>query len=207
LADARQYYKAVLKKFLQLCYESWRRELFASVAVTAITYALTFRDKGAWESTKIALEANLILLLVFSVLHLVRTPFLVHSDTVAAFPEAESKPERIFVKEGITPKYLIEQFSKHTAMRAEEIIAPYIGNWMQVSGTVYNVAKLSGENFYVQLHVDPEKDSILLGLTFGSIWKDKLVLLRKGDSISVRGKFAEANPISLSLKECELEET
>ena len=167
----------------------------------------TIRDKKAWESTRTALEANFILLLAFSVFHLVRAPFIVHSKTVAAFPEAQSKPERIFVREGITPKYLIEQFSNHTAMRAEEIIAPQIGNWMQVSGTVYNVAKLSGENFYVQLHVDPEKDSILLGLTFGSIWKDKLVLLRKGDSISVKGKFAEANALSVSLRECELEET
>jgi hypothetical protein len=181
--------------------------LFAALALTIITYALTFRLKDAWESTKIALEANFILLLVFSVLHLARAPFLVHSDTVAAFPEAGSKPERVFVRTEITPRYLIGQFNKHTAMRAEEIIAPHIGNWMQVSGTVYNVARLSGKNFYVQLHVGPENDSLLVSSTFGNIWKDKLVLLRKGDSISVRGKLATATSISVSLEECELEET
>jgi len=196
------YYKSLLKEFGKLFYDSWRREVFATVAVTILSYALSFRDKTAWESTKIALESNLILLLVFSVLHLIRAPFIVHSKTVAAFPEAESKPERISVRTEITPKYLIDQFSKHTAMRAEEIIAPHIGRWMPVSGIVRNVDKLGSKNFYVQLDVD----SVLVGLTFGSIWKDKVVLLRKGDRISVRGKFERASSINVSLEECELEE-
>jgi hypothetical protein len=86
-----KYYAAIVKRFGLELYWSWRREVSASVAVTAISFILTFHEKTAWESTKVALQANALLLFCFALFHLIRAPWLYHREN----PVHESKMIRI----------------------------------------------------------------------------------------------------------------
>jgi hypothetical protein len=74
------YYWEFLSQWGKECYSSWRREIFIAVVLSFLIYLVSWREKGAWESTKDTLEGNLLLFLIFVVIHLARVPYLLHRD-------------------------------------------------------------------------------------------------------------------------------
>lgn len=201
LSGAREYYILLAKKFCELFYESWRREVFAATAVTLISYFMTFHEKGAWYATKIALEANLTLLLGFALIHLIRTPFLVHSEILEARPQQNKTiDETLEVPPEITPRFLQSQFEGRTSVQAHQKIRKYLGKRMRIEGHVDDVANLFGGRWLIHIRLEDR----LVGLIFKGNWKDTIIALRKGDPISVVGKLSNVDPISVQLVDCEL---
>ncbi|GGA80937.1 hypothetical protein GCM10011507_35190 [Edaphobacter acidisoli] len=78
------YMRQFFATFLHECYSTWRQELLASTLVSAATYVLMLRshDPAAWGTFKVAIVASGIVLGGFAIWHLLRTPFLLHNETV-----------------------------------------------------------------------------------------------------------------------------
>ena len=198
--SAWAYYKELAKEFGRLCYESWRRELFAAVFVTLIAYGLSFRDKGAWESTKIALEANAIVLFCFAVFHLIRVPYLVYRRTV---PPVSLEQELVFLGEEITPGYLVGISKGHTTVQAQKLAEVYLNKGMKVSGVVGDV---EDRREYMRLHVywkETESEEVSVFFSFGANWRDRILTLKKGQRITAKGRIDRCSSY-ISLEDCEL---
>lgn len=200
------YYKTLFKEFVRLCYESWRRELSAAVFVALIAYGITFRDKGAWESTKIALLANAILLFCLAVFHLVRVPWLVHSRTAPEVP-VEKKRSMIFLGEEITPAFLVGLYEGHMSVQAEKLVEVYLNKWMRVSGTVIDVKKGWPTRDCMKVHMRWHGDNshtVAVFLDFGKEWTDRVLILKSEQRVTVLGKVHTISNY-IALKDCELE--
>jgi hypothetical protein len=201
LSGAREYYILFAKQFCELFYESWRREAFAAIAVTLISYFLTLHEKGAWYAARIAVEANLILLLGFASIHLFRAPFLVHSEILEArLRQKDTIDETLELPPEITPKFLQNQFEGRTSIQAEQKIRKYLGKRMRIVGHVDDVTNLSDSRWLIHVRLEGR----LVGLVFKKDWKDTLIGLRKGDPISVAGKLSAVDSISVRLQDCDL---
>jgi hypothetical protein len=80
VAKPSTYYWEFLARWGQECYRSWRHEIALAVVLSLLTYLVSLGDNGALKSTEVTLEANLLLFLIFVLIHLIRTPYLLHRD-------------------------------------------------------------------------------------------------------------------------------
>jgi hypothetical protein len=74
------YYWEWCKRFGNECYRTWRAELSTAFVVTVVACLITWRERTAWDSILVALEANLIVFAIFVMGHLFRVPFLLHNE-------------------------------------------------------------------------------------------------------------------------------
>lgn len=114
-------------------------------------------------------------------------------------PQGTRTPVRTFVE--VEPAVLLGLLSDHTDVQGQRLITPYVGKWLRVAGSVWDVREMSGKT-YVQIHVGPEKT--LVGLLFEPEWGDRLGVLRKNDAISAIGKVESVSTSAVTLHECEL---
>ena len=71
------------KRFGAEFYRTWRWELFASLLIAVADYGITvYDDPQAWKNLVVILQASAFVLGGFGVWHIIRTPFLVHRETV-----------------------------------------------------------------------------------------------------------------------------
>jgi hypothetical protein len=131
-------------------------------------------------------------------------PYKVTDSSLSKASEAvpAAKGERIFVNEKVTPDYLQDFFRDHTAMQAENLLKPFVGKWMKVSGSITNVTGFSsGVTLAVR---ESNKGLIGLFLYFGTEWIDHLAILRRGDEVHAIGKITKVDSLVVVLEDCEL---
>lgn len=69
--------------FFEECYRTWRSELLASVCVAGVSYVFSHQnDLSAGQNLKVAIASTTVVLGGFAAWHLIRTPFLLHKETV-----------------------------------------------------------------------------------------------------------------------------
>lgn len=117
---ASHYYWQFLKRFGQECYRSWRKEIFAAVILTPITYLLTKQDKNALENAMVALEANITLFSAYVVFHLIRTPYLLHRERLRPDQRGE---QPIHGKFGLLGCFLLLAIAAAVAYR---VVNPWV---------------------------------------------------------------------------------
>jgi hypothetical protein len=87
------------------------------------------------------------------------------------------------------------------AIEGKRIVAPYIGKWMQVEGSVEDVSELEQLGL-LRLHI---KEQPRVTMWFhAKEWLERLVVLRKGDHMIVQGQIEAIEATSISLDPCEL---
>jgi len=113
-----------------------------------------------------------------------------------AIPVAADDKGREFVE--ADEAYLRNLFQTHTEVQAQTLVAPYIGKWTRVSGTVREVTQGPFDEMTVSLKDRPP-------LYFKrERWQDRLSMLRRGDQIAAIGQIARIGDRGTSLDNCEL---
>lgn len=109
----------------------------------------------------------------------------------AAFPPIDTT---------ITPQYLVDLFKGRTDLQGENLVKEHLGKEMTVSGLIDRIALLgSGPKLSVSIE---HKPGILA--FFEKDWKDRLIVLRKGDQICVTGKIDSVSGTIISLESCKI---
>jgi hypothetical protein len=118
---------------------------------------------------------------------------------LAVRPEVKEteKEERIFVGESITAEYLVSFFKQQTTVQATNATKDYIGKWIKVTGSVYDV--LSTTSDFAQITFERQQSSLLLHMHFSGSWRDRAIILRRGDNITVISQISEITSFALSL--------
>ncbi len=143
----------------------------------------------------VALAGTLIGVLVIS--------FIENRRSNAAPPSRQIpvKPERVFVPASVTPTNLVKQREGLTSLQAEKLFAFYVGKWMKVSGTVYEVKK-GYPGIYVFIHGADQGP--IMALDFDKNWTARVSMIGKGHTIQAVGQVESVDDSSVSLDHCEL---
>jgi hypothetical protein len=83
-SSATEYGSVFFRVLGRECYRTWRRDLLASFLLYLCSYSISAvtHDTLAWPTFKLALESTLLVLVIYAAWHLLRTPYLVHLDTM-----------------------------------------------------------------------------------------------------------------------------
>ena len=173
--------------------------MFSAVALTLITFALTHRDKGAWSTALVALEANGVLLAGWTTYHWLRLPYIIRRELLEQIPkkEGETVPQGELNQ---TVDSLIRIFTANIDVKATRVFSTYVGKTLQVKGKVQDVVDLTDKTTMLILKVGEH----LVSVKFTSEWRDSLVSLRKSDIVNAKGIISSGNAISLTLTQGEL---
>jgi putative nucleic acid binding protein len=116
-------------------------------------------------------------------------------------PEALRTQTRLAsrVPTNATLSQLTEIWKHNTAVQAKKLSEVYIGTWITVSGSVYDVKQYRNE-FHVQV---AGSGVSIVSCAFALEWDQRCSGLRKGDSISVLGKVSDFDQALIWLGECE----
>ena len=96
----------------------------------------------------------------------------------------------------VTPEYLMSFFEGHTDIQARTRVADFLGTWMKVSGPLGNVTSSSQVTF---------ADGSPVHMFFRrKKWVDRLLIMSRGDNITVLGQITYVEPGNLVLYSCEL---
>lgn len=127
----------------------------------------------------------------------------VNPATSTSTPQAgatKTSDGRTIVK--IAPQYLCSFFKDHLEIQAGRLIAPYIGKWMEISGTLKNARETP---FFLSVDLHEEATlGVCLNLIFDLKWREEIEILKNGDSVTIRGQITGARPYSVTLEKCEL---
>jgi len=95
-------------------------------------------------------------------------------------------------------------YREHTAVEAEKLIGPYIGEPIQLAGAVYDVSAPSLGKHRVTLQpAEEEAHGSLIFLDFPDAAQGDAGRLRKGEEISVTGRLAKVDVYDVSLEDCD----
>ncbi len=111
-----------------------------------------------------------------------------------------SLPPRVFVGDGVTPKYLIDLYNTgKTTIQKEANVANFIGKWMSVTGTVSDINSNPPGLEFAEF-----KGPILtmLDMWFDDDWKDRIAVLAHDAKARVEGQIDMVNGISVRLRHC-----
>jgi hypothetical protein len=93
----------------------------------------------------------------------------------------------------------MDLYGNLTDVQGKLVVAPNIGQWIELQGTVSNVIS-SGD--LIRLHL---KEHPSVGVWFrGKIALQRLILLHAGDRLVVQGQVEEIERYYVSLDPCEL---
>lgn len=130
------------------------------------------------------------------------------TDTVSTSASKSPEPAHHILADGriivnATAEYITGFFRQHTAIQAQLLLAPYIDKWMKVSGVVGEVSEHSSL-ISLSFSYDKHPDSMPL-MYFQYEWKDRLIILRRGDHVTVLGQItALSDQWYVKLSNCEL---
>ena len=107
----------------------------------------------------------------------------------------------------VTPQYLTKFYVDNTSYQAEQLVRPFIGQRIQVTGTFFDLASLrEGTEFGVRFeradlaaYANP-----LVTTRFGPEWEGPLTVLKRGDEIAVVGVIEAVWAHGIHLEHCEL---
>jgi hypothetical protein len=98
--------------------------------------------------------------------------------------------------------YLVDLFKKHTGIQAMKLVEPFIGQPVQISGSLNQVFP-SGLNDRILVTFN-ELSSPLVLMYFEKEWTQRLSMLQRDQKLTVRGRISRVSQIDLELGECEL---
>jgi hypothetical protein len=101
-----------------------------------------------------------------------------------------------------TVNYLVGLFKLHTAIQAQKLIEPHLGQKLRLSGTLTEVQLLGSKS--VIAIFGPDLPEPMISMVFDEAWANRLSILRRGDHVTVIGKIASVESGRLSLQDCEL---
>jgi hypothetical protein len=106
-------------------------------------------------------------------------------------------PERIFTNR--TVRELLSLYEGHTSIQGDELMKPFIGMWIKVTGIVSEINPLPGGYLAV---LSVKGDAV--GAKFDEKWAKELKRTFRGDTIKLQGKIRIREPIALYIEDCEL---
>ncbi|SRR6266851_4049921 len=101
------------------------------------------------------------------------------------------------------PSYLMGLYQGTTKIRADRLAAIYVGKWLRVSGSVYNVGSSLGVQIVVVLQEEGQEEPRLF-LVFNESWAERLELLHPKQEIKALGKIERISSTTIDFRECEL---
>jgi hypothetical protein len=94
MADFCRYYKLFGKEFLLEWYRSWRLEVFSTLGIALIIFALVHKeDASAMHTLLVTAEACGLWLIAFGAYHLIRTPWRLDREVRAQLQRQASQKE------------------------------------------------------------------------------------------------------------------
>lgn len=135
----------------------------------------------------------------------------VPSPVAAAPPEAPSVPpseitpppdSRITLGSNVTPSFLMKLCEGKTEIQADSAVAPYIGKWLRVGGSIIQASTILGR---ASVSIKPRETT-----GFEQIYlifkgdRERIAVLQKGDSMSAIGQINKIGEDEITLSECEL---
>ena len=108
-------------------------------------------------------------------------------------------------KISLTPRELVQVYNDRTSDQGEKVAAAYIGKWMEVSGTIFDVRFFPNGLFRKRAGVTLRStDNPTVYPTFVEKWSEPLSVLRPGERIRAVGQIRRIDAYSVWLEECEL---
>jgi len=93
-------------------------------------------------------------------------------------------------------------FKDHTTIQAESLVAAFLNKWMRVSGRLRNVTPSGAHSILVTF--DRPLTSDIIMFFDQKDWRDRLAIMRRGDSVAVVGQLKAAGMHEITLENCEL---
>lgn len=117
-------------------------------------------------------------------------------------PPPPVSQQRIFLRDGLSD--LTAYYRHNTDAEADRLIAPKVGKWLAISGTVRNIEpnRLFG-NLAVELSTRVFTGTPVF-LEFSRRWNDRIGLMKAGEAISAYCQLRAASSIEVTLTNCEL---
>ena len=118
----------------------------------------------------------------------------------------ERSESRIFLGTDITPQSICALFDGKTGVQAHALVKSYLGKWMQISGRIANIGApddFSGRQT-VTLQSSESGTFYCVLYLFTSSWREHLSILNVGSPVTIRGKIAQIDNLTLTLDRCEL---
>lgn len=118
-----------------------------------------------------------------------------------------SSPEKEQVVD-VEPQYLTGLFEKHTSIQAQELVKPFIGKWMNVSGPLGNAIPIRPTLVQVSFEnpnaiAGPHYPrTVVLMLCHGEERVDYVRLLKRGDMMKILGQIKEVGNHQVILDNC-----
>ena len=102
------------------------------------------------------------------------------------------------------PSELVKLLEGKTQIQAQSIAQPYIGFWVRVAGSVWEVAEKI-EGIHVHIH-DAHGESTAVCLQFDKAWLARLSVLSNGDWLRGSGRISSVTSHWVFLVSCEIED-
>jgi len=120
---------------------------------------------------------------------------------------APTSDNRIFV--AVDATYFATLYRTHSTAQADIAAQSYLGKWIKTAGEVGDVRRdqfLGSDSVYVTITI-PAKDSlrmyVILAKFTQSPYKERVLILNRGEQINLIGKIDKADSMGLFLEECE----
>ena len=130
--------------------------------------------------------------------------FLTHRESPQPPPAADPRRASLHRADGrvvvpATPVELHELFRTHTTAQVGQLLVPFLGKWMEITGTVGDVH----EQMILLNEYQPSlKNGV--AMLFDAEWLERIAVLRRGDEVTVLGQIDRMDVLSLWLHHCEL---
>jgi hypothetical protein len=118
----------------------------------------------------------------------------------------------VFVR--VSPRKLTNRFRRNTEVRANAEIQFYMNKWLRISGRISQVSEsrsvITGEvsHILVSFIVNPFSSEFLhtplVMMYFHPKWRDRLVILTRGDRLIVDGRIERVSLLNVALEDCEI---
>jgi len=126
------------------------------------------------------------------------------APAVQSVPPSTMMGDRIVVN--VTPDYLMGIFRERTTADARRLTANYIGKWMRISGTVYDVDRTDlgrGKEGNFVTVIWNKNTSVSL-VFHEQRWMDSVSVWKRGDTVTVLGQIQHLGALTIILNNCEL---
>jgi hypothetical protein len=132
------------------------------------------------------------------------TPQLAPSPPQSALVASPPQPAlaQARVPTNATPGELTDIYRRHTALQAKKLSECYLGTWLKISGSVFDVERGRSGEMTVYLTSVPGVVSIVT-CEFQKEWEQRCSVLRKDQKVSVLGKVSRIDATVMSLATCE----
>lgn len=103
----------------------------------------------------------------------------------------------------VSPAYLSGFYEQYTSIQADKLAQAYIGQWIKVSRSVWNINAISNQQLFVVTSA-MEDNQPFMTMVFDGSWGERLHLIKRNDKITVVGQIKDVSRTTVELDNCEL---